>query len=105
MKESTIITNMQRAERERLQNNQMIGALVQDVQNLQQMMSGFLAVMRKLPGYDDAIAELAKANEEAEAKAKAELEAIEVKGAEEVKPELDLGNAKGTAGTGQGAKI
>jgi len=91
MKEVTLITNFKRGEKERLQNNQMIMALVQDVQQLQQMVSGFLGVLRKLPGYDKAIKELAKEAEEAEAQAKKEAEELEVTGAEEVKPSLELG--------------
>jgi len=91
MKESTLIVNFKKAERERLQNNQMIMSLVNDTEQLQQMVSGFLGVIRKLPGYDEAIKQLAKEHEEAKAKAEAEAKELEVVDAEEVKPTLDLG--------------
>jgi hypothetical protein len=95
MKESTIIVNFKKAENERLQNNQMIMRMVDDLSQLQQMVSGFLGVIRKLPGYEDAIKEMSAEHEAA--KKKAEQEAadeaanVEVVDAEEVKPTLDLG--------------
>ena len=69
MKESVIITNFKMAEKQRIQNNQMIGALVDDTRQMQEMLAGFLNVIRRLPGYTEAIAELAKEHEEAEAEA------------------------------------
>ena len=91
MKEQTMIQKFKLGEQQRLQNNRMIGQLNQDVNNLQQMVSGFLGVLRKLPGYDEAITELAEEHEatlKAEEAAAKEMEVVEP---EEVK-KLDLGD-------------
>jgi len=97
MKEDKLIKQLAQAKNERLQNNQMIQSLNQDVGDLQQMVSGFLGVIRLLHGYDDAITTLSEQHKEAEAKAALEaqvdledsIKEIEVE-TEEVKV-LDLG--------------
>ncbi len=97
MKEDKLIKQLAQAKNERLQNNQMIQSLNQDVGDLQQMVSGFLGVIRLLHGYDDAITTLSEQHKEAEAKAALEaqvdledsIKEIEVE-AKEVKV-LDLG--------------
>lgn len=97
MKEDKLIKQLAQAKNERLQNNQMIQSLNQDVSDLQQMVSGFLGVIRLLHGYDDAITTLSEQHKEAEAKAALEaqvdledsIKEIEVE-AKEVKV-LDLG--------------
>ncbi len=97
MKEDKLIKQLAQAKNERLQNNQMIQSLNQDVGDLQQMVSGFLGVIRLLHGYNDAITTLSEQHKEAEAKAALEaqvdledsIKEIEVE-AKEVKV-LDLG--------------
>jgi uncharacterized coiled-coil DUF342 family protein len=97
MKEDKLIKQLAQAKNERLQNNQMIQSLNQDVNDLQQMVSGFLGVIRLLHGYDDAITTLSEQHKAAEAKAALEaqvdledsIKEIEVE-TEEVKV-LDLG--------------
>ncbi len=64
MKEVTLITTFKKHEKMIIQNNGMIGKLVDDAQQMQEMIAGFLGIMRKLPGYDKAIKELAKEHEE-----------------------------------------
>jgi len=88
MKESTLIEKFNRAQSERLQNNQMIQGIMNDLGEMQQFVVGLLATMRKLPGYDDAIQELAAENA---LKTSEEAKEMEVNSPEEVKPELDLG--------------
>jgi hypothetical protein len=70
MKESTIISKFKEAEGQRLQNNRMVQSLVQDLQDLQQTFAGFIAVIRRLPGYDDVIKQMTeeRAAEEANKK-------------------------------------
>ena len=68
MKESTLISKFKEAEDQRLQNNRMIQSLVQDLQDLQQTFAGFISVIRRLPGYDDVIAEMTKERAEQEKK-------------------------------------
>ena len=58
MKESTIIAKFKEAEQQRLQNNRMVQSIVQDMQDLQQTFAGFIAVIRRLPGYDDVIKQM-----------------------------------------------
>jgi hypothetical protein len=77
MKEDKLIKQLAQAKNERLQNNQMIQSLNQDVSDLQQMVSGFLGVIRLLHGYDDAITTLSEQHKEAEAKAVLEAAALE----------------------------
>ncbi len=82
MKESVLIEKLNRGQNERLQNNQMIQGITRDLGEMQQFVVGLLATMRKLPGYDAAIKELADENAAKE---------MEVNAPEEVKPEIDLG--------------
>ena len=91
MKEDKLIKQLAQAKNERLQNNQMIQSLNQDVNDLQQMVSGFLGVIRLLHGYDDAIATLSEQHAEATKQVDLEesIKEIETE-AEEVKV-LDLG--------------
>lgn len=70
MKEETMYRKWNENKKMIIQNNSMIGDLINDVNQLQQLVSGFLGVIRKLPGYDKAIKELAKEHEIAEKKAK-----------------------------------
>lgn len=90
MKESTLIVKLKQAEQQRLQNNQMVMALTQDVAQLQEFVSGFFKVVRRLPGYEEIIKELAAEHKAAEEKAAAEAKELEVTDPEEVKPTLDL---------------
>lgn len=78
MKEQTLIQKLNRGEQERLQNNQMIQHLMNELQLVQEFTTGLLSTMRKMPGYKEAIEELAAENLE---KAKD----IDVVDAEEVK--------------------
>lgn len=94
MKEETFITNFKKAERERLQNNQMILGLNKSLDQTQQMLTGLFNVLRKIPGYDAAVAELAEENKKAQEAAKAEEAAEEAKAAADMKKaeaKLDLG--------------
>lgn len=79
MKEVTLITTFKKHEKMIIQNNGMIGSLMNDVQQIQEMTAGFLGVIRKLPGYEKAINELA----EEHAKREAEMKATELKEATE----------------------
>jgi hypothetical protein len=96
MKEQTMLQKFKLGEDQRLQNNQMIGQLNHDINNLQQMVSGFLAVLREMPGYDESIKVVAAKHEVEMAKANQvtldqSIADMEVKGMEEVK-KLDLGD-------------
>lgn len=83
MKEQTLIEKLNRGANERLQNNQMIQHLMQELQLVQEFTTGLLSTMRKMPGYKEAISELAAENME---KAKD----MEVVDATEVKAESKL---------------
>lgn len=91
MKEQVIIGSFKAAQKERLQNNQMIGSNVQQIQELQQLAAGMLDVMRHLPGYKEAIAEVTKLREERAAEAAKEMEVTEPETVEPNK-DLDLGD-------------
>ena len=64
MKEQTLIEKLNRGENERLQNNQMIQHLMNELQLIQEFTTGLLSTMRKMPGYKEAIEELAAENME-----------------------------------------
>ena len=77
MKEATLIQKFNTAQRERLQNNQMLGKAFQEIEQLQQIIPGLLEVLRNLPGYDKAIKKVAKIQEKREKEAlAAEKEAL-----------------------------
>jgi len=103
MKEITMIQKFNIGQKERSQNNQMIASLMKDVEQLQQMASGLLGVVRELPGYDKAIKVMTKKHEEAVAKEEKERLAMESSGEdtekakdiEVVEPKLILGEDSG----------
>lgn len=71
MKEETMYRKWNENKDLIIQNNQMIGGIAKDTRQLQEMFTGIIGILRKLPGYDEAIKELAKEHEEKEAELKA----------------------------------
>lgn len=63
MKENVLIAKLTLGQKQRLENNQMISQLMVNIEELQQLASGLLGVMRKMPGYDKAIKEMADEHE------------------------------------------
>ena len=84
MKEQTIIQEFQKAQKERMQNNTMIQMHDSVLRELQQFTIGMLEVMREMPGYKKALAEVAERREEEAKKAK-----------EEAKLDLDVEASEG----------
>ena len=59
MKESELIRRLKEGETQRLQNNQMIGSLMSEVNKTQELVAGMVKVIRRLPDYDEIINEVA----------------------------------------------
>ena len=62
MKDQTIVQSLQRAGKERKMNNEMIGDLSMAVKQLQDLTQGLIRVMRKLPDYENILAEIQDEN-------------------------------------------
>jgi len=59
MKESELIRRLKEGETQRLQNNQMIGSLMSEVNKTQELVAGMVKVIRRLPDYDEIINKVA----------------------------------------------
>ncbi len=62
MKEQVLIQSLKVAGKERKLNNEMIGDLSMAVKQLQDLTQGLIRVMRKLPDYEDILAQIQDEN-------------------------------------------
>ena len=64
MKESELIRRLKEGETQRLQNNQMISSVMSELNKTQELLSGMVKVMRRLPDYDETINKVAEEYQE-----------------------------------------